>query len=290
MRKENHKLKLIDTPNYRYWSALYMSFYSRLLYVDVGKRWKGFGLLYLLFAIALFSIPLVIRMDLSLNDSFQKQIIEPLEELPIFYIQDGNVVFDKPMPYLVKDDQGHVVIIIDTTGKINDFSKYPSLTILVNKNKISLRVPGTQLLNMTQSDISNDPPVVQEFDKETNLVFDGKIVAKEQRITNLNYFAQVLMYPIVVAILFSMFVTFFLVAGFLGQLFSSIFFSFNIGFKQSCRLLVVAGTPMLLLMIFMLTINYLFRGSGFILLPVLIGYYSFALYALRAESRRMAKT
>ena len=42
--KIKNKLKLIDAPVYRYWDALYMSFYSRRLYVDVGKRWRGLGI------------------------------------------------------------------------------------------------------------------------------------------------------------------------------------------------------------------------------------------------------
>ncbi|WP_115708731.1 DUF1189 family protein [Legionella sainthelensi] len=290
MSKEKNKLKSIDTPNYRYWSALYMSLYSRLLYVDVGKRWRGLGFLYLLLAIALFSIPFVIRMDLSFNNSFQEQLIKPLEEIPIFYIQEGKVVFDKPMPYLVKNDKGQVNIIIDTTGQVNDFSKYPSLAILVNKNKISLKIPNLQLFNMPQAQFSSGPPMVQEFSKEDNAVFDGKMIAKEKTITNMKYFAQLLMYPMIVAVLFSMFITFFLVFGFLGQIFSSVFFSFSITFKQSCRLLIVAATPMLIALILLLTFNYLFPGSGFILLFLLVGYFSYALFALRGESKKVVRT
>src|SRR5476651_2545843 len=59
--KEKNKLKLIDAPVYGYWKALYMSFYSRRLYVDIGKRWHGFGLVYLLLAIAVLSLPFALR-------------------------------------------------------------------------------------------------------------------------------------------------------------------------------------------------------------------------------------
>lgn len=289
MSQKKNKLKSVDVPFYRYWSALYMSFYSRHIYVDVGKRWRGLGLLYLLLATAICSIPFFIRMDISFNNSFQEQLIKPLEEIPVFYIQNGNVIFDKPMPYLVKDEKGQVVIVIDTTGKINDFSKYPSLTVLVNKNKISLKIPRLRLFNMVPSQIDNSPPMVQEFDKDTNLVFDGKMITQEKTVTNLKYFAEILMYPMIVAMLYSIFISFFLVFGFLGQVFSNVFFSFSVGFKQSCRLLIVAGTPMLLLLILLLTLNNMFLGSGFILLALLIAYFSFALYALRAESRKVVR-
>lgn len=175
MSKEKNKLKPIDTPVYRYWSALYMSFYSRRLYVDVGKRWRGFAFLYLLLTIALFSIPFALRMGFSLNQSFKEQITDPLSKIPVFYIQNGEVSFDKPMPYLIKNDQNQVVVLIDTTGKVNDFpAEYPYLTILINKNKISLKVPSLKLFNMKDSKPSKGTPLVQTFDKGTNLVFDGK--------------------------------------------------------------------------------------------------------------------
>ncbi len=265
-----------------------MSFYSRRLYVDVGKRWKGFALLYLLLTIALFSIPFSVRMSFSLNQSFKEQITDPLSKIPVFYIQNGEVSFDKPMPYLIKNDLGQVVVAIDTTGKINDFPRdYPYLTILINKNKISLKVPSLKLFNMVDSKPNKGAPIVQTFDKGTNLVFDGKKIAEENSIQKLKYFSQLMIYPMVVAIFFSIFIVFFLVLAFLGQVFSTIFFSFNVSFLQSSRLLIVAGTPMLLLLFIMLTLNSIFQGSGFILFALLIAYYSFALHSLRAESRRI---
>lgn len=289
VRKEKNKLKPIDTPVYGYWSALYMSFYARRLYIDVGKRWRGLALLYLLLTIALCSIPFSLRMSFSLNQSFKEQITDPLSKIPVFYIQNGEVSFDKPMPYLIKNDQGQVVVVIDTSGKINDFpADYPYLTILINKNKISLKVPSLKLFNMTDSKPSKGAPLVQTFDKGTNLVFDGKKLAEENSIKELKYFSQLMIYPMVVAIFFSIFIVFFLVLAFLGQVFSTIFFSFNVSFLQSTRLLIVAGTPMLLLLLIMLTLNSIFQGSGFILFALLIAYYSFALHALRAESRRLA--
>ncbi|WP_454782494.1 DUF1189 family protein [Legionella sp. WA2022007384] len=290
MSKEKNELKPIDTPVYRYWSALYMSFYSRLLYVDVGKRWRGLGIFYFLLAIAVFSIPFAVRMSFSLDQSFREQITDPLSKIPVFYIQNGEVFLNKPMPYFVKNDKGEVVVIIDTTDKINDFTtNYPYLTILINKNKISLKVPSLTLFNMPESKPSRGAPIVQSFDKGTNVVFDGKKYAENSSIQKLKFFSELLIYPMVVAMFFSMFLVIFLVLGFLGQVFSNVFFSFNVRFAQSCRLLAVASTPMLLVLFILLIFNFLFPGSGFILSALLVIYYSFSLYSLRAESRRVAR-
>ncbi len=288
--KEKTALKPIDTPVYSYWSALYRSFYSRRLYVDVGKRWKGFGVLYLLLVIAILSVPFFFRMSISLDESFKEQIVDPLLKIPVFYIQNGDVLFDKPMPYYVKNDKGQTVVVIDTTGAVNDFTaQYPYLNILINKNQIAFRIPNPQLFTMgKEAPPSRSTPIVQTFDKGSNLVFDGKKMVEANSVTGLKYASQAVLYPIIVGIFFSIFIVFFLVLALLGQTFSSIFFSFKISFAASCRMLMVAGTPMLLVLMTILSLNSVFTGLGILLFFLLIAYYSFALYALRAESRQVA--
>lgn len=287
MSKVKNQLKPMDTPVYRYWSALYMSFYSRRLYVDVGKRWKGWGVLNLLLAIAVFSIPFFLRTTVSLNQTFKTQITEPLLKIPVFYIQNGDVIFDKPMPYIIKNAKNQPVVIIDTTGKVNDFSEYPYLSILINKNSIAFKIPNPELFNMGNPAPSHSTPLVQSFDKGTNLVFQGKKIAQQNTITGLQYASEIVLYPIIVGMFFAIFIVFFPVLALLGQNFSSIFYSFKINFKTSCRLLIVAGTPMLFLLMMFLTLNCVFVGLGFVLFFLLIAYYSFAVYALRAESRNV---
>lgn len=289
MAKGTNELKLIDAPVYGYWSALWKSFYSRRLYVDIGKRWKGYGLVYLLLVIAILSIPFFLKMTISFNQAFKEQIVEPLLKMPLFYVQNGNVVFDKPMPYLIDNDKKQTLIIIDTTGVVNDFNdKYPYLTILINKDKMSFRLPAPQLFTMgEQAPVNKSQPMVQPFAKEDNLVFDGKKFAEQNSITVLKLSSQLMLYPVIVAIFFSIFMVFFLVLSFLGQTFSTIFFSFKISFAASCRLLIVAGTPMLLLFFLIMTSHRLFQGLGFILFFTLTAYYAFALHVLRAESRQI---
>ncbi|HEL8434089.1 TPA: hypothetical protein U0D75_002421, partial [Legionella pneumophila] len=85
--KEKNKLKPIDAPIYSYWQALYMSFYSKRLFVDVGKRWRGIGLIYLLLVVAICSIPFSIRIASDFNKTFNQQIIQPLLQLPTVYVQ-----------------------------------------------------------------------------------------------------------------------------------------------------------------------------------------------------------
>ncbi|MBL7478968.1 DUF1189 family protein [Legionella bononiensis] len=286
--KDKNKLKPFDAPVYSYWSALYMSFYSKRLYIDVGKRWRGIGLLYLLLAIAIGAIPYSLKMSGEFNSEFHNQLIAPILSLPTIYIQNGALNFDKPMPYLIKNDKGLVSVIIDSTGTISEFTKeYPYLTLLINKNTMSIKIPSPSIMAVGTDQTIRGPVIVQPFDKGMNMMFDGKSIINSSSIYGLKYAAQLMIYPVVVAIFYSLLVVFFLVLAFLGQVFSRIFFSFKLKFSQSCRLFMVSSTPMLLVMMIFITLNAIFYGFGFILLALIGVYFSFAVRSLRSDSKKM---
>lgn len=286
--KTKNRLKPVDAPAYNYWKALYMSFYSKRLYVDVGKRWRGIGVLYLLLSIAVFSIPFAIKVSINLNRSFNEQIIEPLMLLPTIYVQNGKVSFDKPMPYLIKNKKNQVVLVVDTTDKVDKFGpEYPELTILINKEKIYIKIPTPQLLSESTPSPNLGVPLSQSFNKKSNFAFNGKKIVEENSMFGLKYASLGLVYPVIAVMFYSMFIVIFLVFAFLGQVFSRIFFSFQISFMQSSRLFMVATTPLLLVLMIVLTVNAIFPGFGFILMALMAFYFSLAVMSLKAESKRM---
>jgi hypothetical protein len=286
MAKTKNKLKPINTPLFGCWKALLLSFYSKRLYIDVGKRWAGYGIRYLVLLIALWSIPLAIKVGIDFNEVFDQQLIEPLSIIPTIYIQNGEATFDKPMPYYVKNKKNQVVLIVDTTGNITDFiDKYPYLTILVNKDKVAFRMPGLQFWGDKR--MNPNKPLIQYFGEGENLVFDGKKIVQQSTFMQWKYVAQLMIYPLVAVVFFSMFVFMFLVLGFLGQLFARIFFSFHLTLKQGCKLLMVSSTPMMLVLLGLLLFNHTFPGFGFLLIAVLATYFSFAVLSLKSESKRL---
>lgn len=288
MAKVKNKLKPINAPIFGYWQALYLSFFSKRLYIDVGKNWTGYGIRYLILLLVLWSIPFSLKMVLDLNTLFEEQLTEPLSTIPTIYIQNGEVEFDKPMPYLVKNKKNEVVLIVDTTGQVNDFSiKYPKLTILINKDRVSFRMPGLQVWGGADALNNSNKPLVQRFDKGENLVFDGKKIVEQGAFIQWKLAGQLIIYPIITLVFFSMFLTIFMVLGFLGQLFTRIFFYFRITVKQSCRILMVASTPMMLVLLILLITKVMFPGYGFLLMVILATYFSFAVYSLKSESRRV---
>jgi 4-amino-4-deoxy-L-arabinose transferase-like glycosyltransferase len=133
-------------------------------------------------------------------------------------------------------------------------------------------------------------PLVQTFTKEDNMVFDGKKIIHDDGVTQLKYFSEAIIFPLVFGLFFGLFLIFFLVFGFLGQVFARIFFSFQITVKQGCRLLIVAATPMMVLLFFMLAFNLTFPGYGFMLLAVLAVYFSLGVVALKSESNHLVRS
>lgn len=281
-------LKPVDAPVYSIWTALYHSFYSRRLYVDVGKRWRGLGFIYLLVALLILCIPFALKVGYVFSQDFNQKILEPLLKLPVLYVQNGKISIDEPMPYIIKNNRGQVVLVVDTTGKINDFGyEYPYLNILINQNKISYRIPNFQLYDTGIPAQSTATPVVQPLGTSVNTVFNGKQFADEQMVRGLKIASQLMIYPVVVVAIGSFLIIMYPVFALLGQAFSSILFSFKIGFLQSLRLLIVSSTPMLLVLMILLSLNVAFAGMGIILMTILTSYYCFALYSLRAESQQL---
>lgn len=288
MEKVAKQIKDIDTPIYGYWSAFYKSFYSKRLYVDVGKRWRGLGMLYLLLAVLVGCLPFSLRICANFNQMFNQRLIAPLLLIPDIYVQSGQVSFDKPMPYFVKNEEGQVVVIIDTTGTITDFPKeYPKAAILIKKDSFNYKVPTPQTFNFNGVDNPTSSPLVQPFTKTMNFVFNGKQAAADPTLMKLKYLSLSMIYPVIVAVMYSTLLVVFLVLGFLGQLYSRIFFNFAINFKVSIRLFMVAATPALYFFMALLCLNFIFYGLGLAMLALMAVYYSFALYSLRSESRTM---
>lgn len=287
----NSQLKPIDVPVYSYWSALYHSFYSRQLYVDVGKRWKGLGLLYFVLVIAILCTPFALRVAFVFKQDFTQQIVEPLKQLPIFYVQNGVISIDQPTPYLIKNAKGQVVLIVDTEDKINQFDeRYPDLVLLINKNSVAFRVPTLQLFHQSVPTRNTEQPLIQTLGKEVNTVFNGTQFIESAHIEAMIVAMQVLLYPLICVVFCSIFFVMFPVIALLGQVFANVFFSFQIGYKQACRLLIVSSTPMVFALLMFLFVDKVFMGMGIILVGLLIAYYCFALFSLRSESHQVVKS
>jgi hypothetical protein len=287
--KRQTALQTIDAPHYRYRQALYLSFFSAKLYVDVGKRWHGFSISYLLLVMSLACLPFSLRLITDFDYYFNQKLLVPLQQLPVIYLQKGQVSINSPMPYLMKNSQGHVVAIIDTTGHISQFNNdYPALSLLITKNQLLYRIPVPLLfIAKAQTSIPVAPIYSYTFTSKMNEVFNGYQWVERSGIRRIKYLLEFIIYPTVVLIFFVMYLSFGVVFALMGQFIARLLTKTALTYKQVFRLLVVSATPHLMVLLLLFFTNNLINGVNLVLIGLFASYYGFALLALKQESNRL---
>lgn len=291
MVKTKQSLKAVNAPVFSYWQALYMAFYSPKLYLDVGKRWRGFGFFYLLLLIMLVSIPIATKSILSFNAYFNDQFIFPMEKLPPLYIQNGKVQVEDTMPYKIMNRYNQIVLIVDTSGKtVIDSPQYPDLSILITSDKIYFKDPKLKMFEgLPDPTVAVEPAkvTVQDIPAGLNQVFIGKDWVDEGWMSKLKLIADLMIYPLIVLIFFTIYMVFLPILALIGQVFTEVFFKFKLKFNQSTRLMIVAATAQALLFSIFTTTNILSNFGGFIYLLITLLYYYFAVLTLSKDSKKM---
>jgi hypothetical protein len=134
---------------------LFMAFFSKSLYQDVGRNWNGRGLLFLFSAVALCTIPFVLLVQSELSDLLNEQAPKIIRQMPAVKINKGRVTIDKPEPYYVKDDKtGDPLIIFDTTGGIRSLTASKAV-MLVSQTAIAVRNSEGQTRTIDLSQVDN---------------------------------------------------------------------------------------------------------------------------------------
>jgi hypothetical protein len=280
--------RLIDVPHYKYWQALYMAFYSSRLYVDVAKRWRGFGCGYFLLMLSILVLPMAIKIMLDFNHYFDEQVILPFKMTPEIYIQNGQCSFDKTMPYFIRNPQGDIVAIIDTTGKITTIDNtYPKLTILITEHQLVYRAPKFHLFFLDSPIAFDNQIQVSPFEPDANEVFEGDDWIKYSHIMVFKWFTLFIIFPVITMFLFGLSFSFMLAFALLGQVFAHVILRFDLRFQTTCRLLAVASTPLFSVVLNLLSMNFLVKGQGLFFIALLAVYFSYAVLRVKHESKKM---
>lgn len=275
------KKNQLKGPSYNYWHALYRAFYSSSLYNDVFKKWRGLGILYLFLVIVLGSIPLSVRIMMETNQFFKANVLFPIQALPTINIKNGMFVFDKPMPYLIKNNHNQVVSVINTTGFISAISTYPQLRVLITNNTMYFIPPSyKEFLGFTKSSSANKV-YSKTLGKDANGIFDGQNWLNTSGFAKLNTVLQILVFPCITLTYLIICMLLLVVLATLAQLCSDVFFGLKITYKESCRLLSVSSTPMFTLLFLIRISNFPLPHLGLVYLVLLINYFFYALYSVK---------
>lgn len=275
----------MDAPLFRYWQALYQSLYSRRLYVDVAKRWRGVGCLYLLLLLSIVTLPFVSRVMVSFNQYFDEKIIFPLESLPPLLIHNGQLLVAESSPYLIKNKQGEVVSIVDPTGSVSqEDSRYPNLVVLVSRDQFYWHVPcGSFFSNLSCHSILNEP-VVYELGIFDPILFYFKTWLSDNHVYGFKWFVISTIYPVIICFMMGLIFSLMMVFTMLAQVFSWLILSCKLDFMRAARLLIVSSTLPLSVFMMFLAANALFQGLGVYCAIVWAVYFSFGVLSFKRES------
>lgn len=286
--KAGKALRDVDAPFFRYWQALYLSFFSGRLYIDVAKRWKGLSIGYLLLLICIATFPFSARLAQNFNSFYEQQVIAPFSEIPKLYVQNGLVSLDKPMPYRIKNKEGKVVLIIDTTGQVNMIdAKNPNLTMLITRDQFLYRLPTPQFFTGANPEPENSEVYTQPFDKSMNQIFDGNEWMQSAGLDRVKWVSDFMFFPIVSGAFFALYLCFFFISTFMAQLAARLFIKKSLTYKQTFRLYVVSATPSVVLLFASLTTNIGKSFLGPLLLILIVLYFSFAVFTFKQEGNQL---
>lgn len=120
-------------------NALGLSFYSKPLYQDVARNWRGTGFAYLLLLLALCWVPEMINIQMQFADYVNGDASLLVKQIPPINIADGEVTTDVQTPYFIKDpEKGKVLAIIDLTGQYTSLDNSPA-DLLLTKQQVFTR-------------------------------------------------------------------------------------------------------------------------------------------------------
>lgn len=213
------------------WKALVFSFFSKGLYADVGKNWKGtgYGLLFLI--VVIVSIPRAV--------AFQNLIVGNLpgfmKSVPDFQIVKGEFSSPLPQPYIYKWDKGE--LIIDTTGKYTSLAQVPKgeemeslfivtkTQIISHRNRLGVPEDETKPMLKLDSFVANQ----ENLSRWTNAIVE---------------WAWVVFYPVILLLFFVMEAVVLLLYALTGLLLSEISHK-GLDFLAVLRLAVISHIPAL---------------------------------------------
>lgn len=256
------------TGIYTTFQALHRSFYSRELYQDVARNWKGFGFLYLLLILVIFWIPEITNMHHTISDFIADEGPKYVEQVPVITIAKGEVSIKEEMPYTIYDRKNNTPFaIIDTTGKTTSLEKSPA-NILLTKNALIIRKDEKETRSLSLADVA-DATITRKLIYDWLEIFNNLIIA--------------VLFPVMLLMSFGFHVIQVVLLAFLGGNFAK-YLNVNIDFRALMRLSAVAFTPPILLEAVHAVLKIDYPYSSLISFLLAAGY---LYYAVASNSEKM---
>jgi hypothetical protein len=151
---------------YHILAPLVLSFYSKSLYQDVGRNWRGKAFLYLLLLVIISWVPVLIRMQADFAKFVDSEGSGMVQQMPHITIKNREVSTDVETPYFIKNPKtGKTVIIIDLTGKFTSLEGSEAGFLLTKNQLIAKRsARETRVYDLSSvTDLSIDRPTMERW-------------------------------------------------------------------------------------------------------------------------------
>lgn len=251
---------------YHILESLPLSFYSKPLYQDVAREWKGLALGYLLLVMAICWLPFSYDFHQFLNQYSTQILPGIIKQIPTITLSKGKLSIDKPVPYAIKQPVDEVTLIMfDTSGQYASLDHLNAFA-LITQDKAIVRDASGPVPKVTTYSFS-------KFQDTTITKSDIHYIADK-----IVFWSSVLMYPISIGIAFIYRLLQAVILAGIAFLVTGLF-HIKLTYQSAIRLTIVALTPMLILTTFVEYFRFPIPFLSFISALLAIGYLAFAVYA-----------
>ena len=139
---------------YAFYTPIVMAFYSRDIYRDVARSWKGISAGYLLFLTALLTIPLAVSVHMSVNRFIVGEGRAIIDQIPRLTISGGVLSTPEQRPYYIREpERSRVIAVIDTTTM--EAPAYPDVPVVVTRRLVRIRKSAVETRTYSFSSIDH---------------------------------------------------------------------------------------------------------------------------------------
>lgn len=216
---------------YNVFQAIVLSFFSKELYQDVAKNWRGFAFSYLLLVLAIFWLPATFQMYFYMHNFVTKTTPQIVQQLPTITLKDGQASIDKPSPYFIRTPDNHILAVIDTSGQFTSPDQTQGV-VLLTKDKLYIKRNATEV---RQYELKNTEDMVITQTKVYNFL---------HLVKNWGLF---IVYPILVIGSWIYRVIETLIYAIIGTLIFANIMKVKLEYQQILRIAVMAVTPPIVL-------------------------------------------
>ena len=243
-----------------------LAFFSRDLYDDVARKWKGLAFLYLLMLLGATWLISIVQFHSGYTDFVENEGGRIIDQIPQVTIDDGIVSVSEAQPYFIKSDNGDHLAIFDTTGEITSLIDEPSAYVLLTQDKLIWK-------KAPQSEESRDLSEIKHFQFDRDTV-QSKVSQIGKLIIPVGY-TLCLLFSFVYRIIQV------LIYGAIGMVIASMTQK-SIGYAAAIRLAVMAITPVIILNTVLQLLHLSLGYTGpFAYLAIAIGYLIFGVSSVR---------